>query len=184
MADIDHCIARIDNALEILLPTSLDEVFNEIDLDAEFATEEGGSATAVGNAESLSSSSTWVPDRNVTIRIQPGAASLTPQERAGENDAVFDQLRDDLRLTRARRWQTWLDRQRDAMTEVVDSQGLRGKSLPIGVPLSGPQEIYSSPESCLAWLEHKRAELDRAVGRALISTFNTTHRSAEATRRQ
>ncbi|KAF4686989.1 hypothetical protein FOZ60_004608 [Perkinsus olseni] len=172
MADIDHCITRIDNALEILFPTSLDEVFNEIDLDAELA-KDGGDGTAIGDS-APSSSSTWIPDRNVTIKIQPGAASLAPQETEGENDAVFDQLRDDLRLVRARRWQRWLDHQRDAMAEVVTCGRLRGKPLPGASPRTGPQDLYSSPKACLAWLEEKRAGLDRVVGRALISTFNTT----------
>ncbi|KAF4720895.1 hypothetical protein FOZ62_019132, partial [Perkinsus olseni] len=66
MADIDQCITRIDNALEILFPTSLDDIFNEIDLDAELA-KEGGDGTALGDS-APSSSSTWIPDRNVTIK--------------------------------------------------------------------------------------------------------------------
>ncbi|KAF4675599.1 hypothetical protein FOL47_007551 [Perkinsus chesapeaki] len=157
MRDIDNCITRIDNALEILFPSSLDEVFNDVDLDAELAKEDMGSP----HDAAPSSSSAWVPDRNVVIKIQPGAASLAPQEKAGENDVIFDQLRDDLRL-------------RDAMVDVISCDRLRGRPLVSGNAHSISQDICSSPEACMTWLENKRAELDRVVGRALISTFNTT----------
>ncbi|KAF4726556.1 hypothetical protein FOZ62_031178 [Perkinsus olseni] len=60
------------------------------------------------------------------------------------------------------------------MAEVVTCGRLPGKPLPGANLQTGPQDLYSSPKACLAWLEEKRAGLDRVVGRALISTFNTT----------